>query len=221
MYEAKRAGASHAFYDATGHPRPEQVMLLGELRRAIELRELILHFMPKARLATGEVRSVEALLRWNHPVRGLVMPDEFIPPAQETSLIKPLTLYVVEEALRQCRPWEARRASRCRSLSTCPGGTCSTRPSRRTSNGCWSDPVGPERLQMEITEATMLTDPIRVEQVLGKLSKLGIRLSIDDFGVGYSSLSRLRELPINEIKIDRTFVSNMLADTSTPRSSAP
>ncbi len=210
MYDSKRDNASHTFYDEGSHEYDvTRLTLVAELRRAIAGRELLLHYQPKAALDSGEVRSVEALLRWAHPERGMVFPDSFIPIAQETGLIGPLTLYVVEEALRQGRQW--RDAGLDLSISV----NLSTRNllDRDFPNQVaallkrWG--MGPEWLELEVTESSMLANPTRAKAVLNELHDLGLRLSIDDFGTGYSSLSYLRQLPVDEIKIDRSFVMGM------------
>jgi diguanylate cyclase (GGDEF)-like protein/PAS domain S-box-containing protein len=210
MYDSKRDSASHTFYDEDSHEYDvTRLTLVAELRRAIASRELLLHYQPKAALESGEVRSVEALLRWAHPERGMVYPDSFIPIAQETGLIGPLTLYVIEEALRQGRQW--RDAGLDLSISV----NLSTRNllDRDFPNQVaalltrWG--MGPEWLELEVTESSMLANPTRAKAVLNELSELGLRLSIDDFGTGYSSLSYLRQLPVDEIKIDRSFVMGM------------
>jgi EAL domain-containing protein (putative c-di-GMP-specific phosphodiesterase class I) len=185
---------------------------MGELRQALDRREFVLHYQPQAALVDGEVRAVEALLRWNHPVRGLVAPDEFIPIAQQTALIKPLTLYVINEALQQCRAWldDGVRLAiavnlSARNLVDADLPTQVAGLLRR-----WN--VDAPLLQLEITESAMLTDPSRTKLILERLSSMGVRLSIDDFGTGYSSLASLRRMPVSEIKIDRSFVMNMDSD---------
>jgi diguanylate cyclase (GGDEF)-like protein/PAS domain S-box-containing protein len=213
MYHAKDEKSGSAFYDASrirhGTPR---VTLMGELRRALDRHELVLYYQPKAVLLDGEVHSVEALLRWQHPDRGLVGPDEFIPMAQQTGLIKPLTLYVIDAALRQCQAWltDGLRLAIAVNLSA-----------RNLVDGDFPDQVTgmlerweiePDLLEFEITESAMLTDPGRTRLILERLSSMGIRLSIDDFGTGYSSLAYLKRLPVNEIKVDRSFVMNMDED---------
>jgi diguanylate cyclase (GGDEF)-like protein/PAS domain S-box-containing protein len=210
MYSAKEEKTGWGFYDSSrSETDPARLTLVSELRRAIEERELVLYYQPKAALASGAVRSVEALLRWNHPTRGLVGPDEFIPLAQQTGLIKPLTFFVLDEALAQCRSWE---------LAGMPLGVAINVSIRnlldahfpelvRTLLDKWQ--VKPSMLELEITESTVLSDPVRTKRVLDKLSAMGVVLSIDDFGTGYSSLSYLSQLPVNEIKIDRSFVMNM------------
>jgi diguanylate cyclase (GGDEF)-like protein/PAS domain S-box-containing protein len=210
MYSAKDEKSGYVFYDGSrSESDPARLTLVGELRRAIEERELVLYYQPKASLSDGAVESAEALLRWNHPTRGLVGPDEFIPLAQQTGLIKPLTLYVLDEALGQCRAWQ---------LAGIKLGVAINISIRNLLDAHFPELVGtlldkwevdPGQLELEITESTVLSDPVRTKRVLDKLSAMGIVLSIDDFGTGYSSLSYLTQLPVNEIKIDRSFVMNM------------
>ncbi|HTW13195.1 MAG TPA: EAL domain-containing protein [Solirubrobacteraceae bacterium] len=210
MYDAKRDGATYMYYDDDAHDYDvSNLTLVAELRRAIADHELVLYYQPKAALASGDVTSVEALLRWEHPERGMVFPDSFIPIAQETSLVGPLTLYVIEEALRQARAWseEGLELSIAVNLST---RNLLDRGFPAQVAGLlrrWE--VEPEWLELEVTESSMLANPARAKAVLGELSALGIRLSIDDFGTGYSSLAYLRQLPVDEIKIDRSFVIGM------------
>jgi diguanylate cyclase len=213
MYHAKDEKAGWAFYDATriqhGAPR---LMLMGELRRALDRHELILHYQPKAILANGDVHSVEALLRWQHPDRGLVPPDEFIPMAQQTGLIKPLTLYVIDEALRQCRAWLSDGLTLAIAVNLSTRNLVDVNFPAQVAELLERWKVSPALLELEITESAMLSDPSRTKLVLEALSEMGIRLSIDDFGTGYSSLSYLKRLPVNEIKVDRSFVMNMAND---------
>jgi diguanylate cyclase (GGDEF)-like protein/PAS domain S-box-containing protein len=210
MYTAKRENSAYSFYDeAADDYDPSRLTLVAELRRAIEERELVLYYQPKAVLATGEVRSVEALLRWNHPQRGLVMPDDFIPVAQQTGLIKPLTLYVVDEALRQCAAWQEEGLTLSIAVNLSMRNLLDVEFPAHVERLLDRWGVDPGLLEFEITESTMIADPIRTKLILDRLSSMGIRLSIDDFGTGYSSLAYLKRLPVNEIKIDRSFVMNM------------
>ena len=210
MYHAKREKLGWAFYDTNCIPEgTDRLTIVGELRRALERRELVLHYQPKAFLAEGEVRSVEALLRWNHPDRGLVPPDDFIPVALQTGLIKPLTVYVIDEALKQCRAWqdEGVRLAIAVNLSTRSLVDADFPAHVAGLLERWN--VDPSLLEFEITESSMLADPARTRQILEQLAEMKIRLSIDDFGTGYSSLAYLKRLPVSEIKIDRSFVMNM------------
>jgi diguanylate cyclase (GGDEF)-like protein/PAS domain S-box-containing protein len=213
MYMAKSSDTSYAFYEASAdHCDPARLTLVGELRRAMERGELLLHYQPKAVLASGKVTSVEALLRWQHPERGLLPPDEFIPLAQQTGLIKPLTLYVVDEALRQCRDWQSAGIDLSVAVNLSMRNLLDVELPDQIEQLLARWELDPALLELEITESTMLADPLRTKAVLERLSAMGIRLSIDDFGTGYSSLAYLRRLPVDEIKIDRSFVINMTRD---------
>jgi EAL domain-containing protein (putative c-di-GMP-specific phosphodiesterase class I) len=185
--------------------------LISDLRQAIEDQELVLHYQPKIAVRSGRVVGVEALIRWHHPARGLMMPNEFIPVAKETSLIKELTLHVINEAGRQWRAWadEGRRLPIAVNLSMrdlvdpgFPGEVA-------TLLGKWRMPV--TMLKLEVTESSVVDDMKRTEDVLERLGAMGLRFSVDDFGTGYFSLAHLKRLPIDEIKIDRSFVSAMAA----------
>ncbi|MBV9803060.1 MAG: bifunctional diguanylate cyclase/phosphodiesterase, partial [Solirubrobacterales bacterium] len=213
MYHAKEEKSGWAFYDADvirhGAPR---VTLMGELRRALDQRELVLYYQPKAILTDGTVHAVEALLRWQHPQRGLVGPDEFIPMAQQTGLIKPLTQYVIDEALRQCRAWIQGGLTLAIAVNLSARSLVDGEFPVQVAGLLDRWGVSPALLEFEITESAMLTDPGRTRLILERLSEMGIRLSIDDFGTGYSSLAYLKRLPVNEIKVDRSFVMNMDQD---------
>jgi diguanylate cyclase (GGDEF)-like protein len=213
MYQSKDEKSGWAFYDAErvrhGSPR---MTLMSELRRALDCHELVLYYQPKAVLADGQVHSVEALLRWRHPERGLVPPDEFIPLAQQTGLIKPLTLYVIDDALRQCREWLEAGTELAIAVNLSARSLVDSGFPDQVAGLLERWDVDPALLQFEITESAMLTDPARTKQILEQLSAMGIRLSIDDFGTGYSSLAYLKRLPVSEIKVDRSFVMNMDED---------
>jgi diguanylate cyclase len=210
MYGAKEEKGGYAFYEKSRNESdPARLTLVSELRRAIEQRELVLYYQPKAQLANGSVQSVEALLRWNHPTRGLVGPDEFIPLAQQTGLIKPLTLYVLDEALSQCRAWQREGMTLSVAVNLSVRNLLDSEFPDQVKHLLKKRRVDPSLLELEITESTMLSDPVRTKRVLDKLSAMGVALSIDDFGTGYSSLAYLSQLPVNEIKIDRSFVMNM------------
>lgn len=212
MYVAKDTKLGHAFYDASVDTRAsKRLALIGELRRAIDEDELVLHYQPKLAVRSGRVLGVEALVRWQDPERGLVMPDEFIPAARETSIIKAVTQRVLELAARQWRAWadEGRSLPVAVNLSkrdlVDPGlpGEIAALLSR------WRMPA--TVLKLEVTEASIFNDPHSTEDVLERLGAMGLRLSVDDFGTGCASLASLRRLPIDEIKIDGSFVSAMSA----------
>jgi diguanylate cyclase (GGDEF)-like protein/PAS domain S-box-containing protein len=213
MYYAKVEKSGWAFYDSSRvRQDTARLTLMGELRGALDQRELVLYYQPKAVLADGEVHSVEALLRWNHRVRGLVPPDDFIPMAQQTGLIKPLTLYVIDEALRQCRLWQDDGLRLAIAVNLAARNLVDADFPSQVAGLLERWNVEPGLLEFEITESAMLTDPERTKLILEDLSAMGIRLSIDDFGTGYSSLASLRRLPVSEIKVDRCFVMNMDED---------
>jgi predicted signal transduction protein with EAL and GGDEF domain len=213
MYLAKDAHAGTAVYDSEQDANDaDRLALAAELRRAIEEEQLVLYYQPKAALASGLVVGVEALVRWEHPERGLVPPNDFIPVAERTGLIKPLSRYVLGVALRQCRDWNAEGRDLHVAVNlTIPDLLDLTLPDyiagllRETG-------VRPDQLELEITESTILADPFRVHQVLTRFNEMGIGLAIDDFGTGYSSLARLKHMPVDILKIDRSFVREVDLD---------
>ncbi|MEU7476246.1 EAL domain-containing protein [Lentzea sp. NPDC042327] len=213
MYAAKRDKSGVAVYDARLHERgASQLTAVTELRHAIDRGELFLHYQPKALADTGAVCGVEALARWQHPTRGLVRPDEFIPVAEENGLIEPLTRYVIDAALRQCRTWSD--AGWEVPVSVNVGAACLL---HTEFPGDVADLIKrhglPARLlTLEITESAIISDPDRAVDVLRGLTELGVRLSIDDFGTGYSSISYLRSMRVHEMKLDRSFVTHMCTD---------
>jgi EAL domain-containing protein (putative c-di-GMP-specific phosphodiesterase class I) len=151
-------------------------------------------------------------VRWEHPERGLVMPDDFIPLVQQTGLIKPLTRYVIDAALRQARAWSADGWDLSIAVNLSTRNLLDVEFPDQVAELLRRHGVDRGRLELEITESTMLEDPPRTRVILERLSEMGIRLSIDDFGTGYSSLAYLKRLPVDEIKIDRSFVMNMVED---------
>jgi diguanylate cyclase (GGDEF)-like protein len=215
MYLAKEARAGTAAYDSEQDMNDAaRLALAGELRRAIEEGELVLHFQPKAELETGCVVGVEALVRWQHPERGFIPPNEFVPIAERTGLIKPLSRYVVAAALRQCGAWRDAGLDLHVAVNlTIPDLLDLELPDLIGALLAETN-VRPDQLELEITETTILADPFRVRQVLARLNEMGLRLAIDDFGTGYSSLAYLRRLPVQAIKIDRSFVMDMCENAS-------
>jgi EAL domain-containing protein (putative c-di-GMP-specific phosphodiesterase class I) len=215
MYVAKGTGRGHAVYSAGEDPNDAgKLALLGELRRAISERELVVHYQPIIDPHTSSTTKVEALLRWQHPQHGLIPPAEFVPLAETTGLIAPLTRYVLDEVARQCGRWDenGRELDVSVNLST-----------RNLSEWDLVDSVrdilaerglDPRRITFEITESAVMADPEGTKQVLTRLAGLGARVAIDDFGAGFTSLSQLAHLPIDEIKIDRSFIADLLTDTS-------
>jgi diguanylate cyclase (GGDEF)-like protein len=213
MYAAKRGNFGVTVYapelDANS---PEQVNLYGELRRAIESGELRLHFQPKVNVCTGLLSGVEALVRWQHPDRGLVNPDQFIPVAERTGLIRPLGRWVMEAAVRQCRAWEDEGLAIEVAVNLAAYNLDEQGLSRSISELLARYAVPAQRLRVEITETTLMRDPDNARRVLDELRADGVHVSIDDFGTGYSSLAYLKRLPADELKIDRSFVQHMAID---------
>jgi diguanylate cyclase (GGDEF)-like protein len=215
MYVAKDAQAGTAPYDIEQDTNDAaKLALAGELRRAIEANELVAYFQPKADLESGRIVGAEALVRWQHPERGLIPPGEFVPIAERTGLIKPLTRSVLASALAACAAWnEAGHHLHVAVNLTIPDLLDLELPDRIAAL-LEETGVAPEQLELEITETTILADPFRVRQVLTRLNEMGLGLAIDDFGTGYSSLAYLKRLPVQTIKIDRSFVSGMCDDPS-------
>jgi EAL domain-containing protein (putative c-di-GMP-specific phosphodiesterase class I) len=188
---------------------PDRLALIGELRGALEREEIVLYYQPQMTLSTGGIMAVEALIRWQHPQRGLIPPDEFIPFVQETGLIKPLTHYVLDRALRQCRAWMDQGRPMKVAVNLAMRNLLDADLPVDVADLLKLNGVSTDLLVLEITESAVISDPLRTEAVLARLAKMGVRLSVDDFGTGYSSLTYLTRLPIDEIKIDRSFVTNM------------
>ena len=215
MYVAKDTNAGCELYDShTDMLAPGRLVMVAELRRALEERELILHYQPKVEMRSGRVSGVEALVRWNHPQRGLIPPDEFIPIAEKTDLIKSLTFYVLDEALRQCHSWQELGHPLSVAVNVSTRNLLEADFSVVVAELLEKWAVSPRLLELEITETAIVTDHFRCLAVLEQLSALGVRVSIDDFGTGYTSLAYLRRLPIEEVKVDRSFVTDMARSES-------
>ena len=210
MYVAKSGHLGAQLYETEQDRHSVQrLALAGELRRAIEHGELVLYYQPKVDVASGQVIGVEALCRWEHPSLGLIMPDEFVPMAEHTGLITPLTKNVLSLALRQVAEWQEQghRLSIAINLSARSFLDSQLLDDLPELLDGWG--VDPSLLELEITESMIVGDPERARGVLERLHRLGVTLAIDDFGTGYSSLAYLKQLPVDEIKIDKSFVVQM------------
>ena len=215
MYIAKREGETWAVYAPERDAyTPDRLALTADLRRAIADGDLLLHYQPKVDLATKRITGVEALVRWTHPARGPIPPDGFIPLAERTGLIAPLTRWVLGAALLQAGHW--RRAGLHLDMSINlsmvdlrdPGLPDALERLLR------AHAVPPTAVRLEVTESALMTDPACTQAVLVRLAALGVGLSVDDYGTGYSSLAYLKRLPVDELKIDRSFVRHMAADAA-------
>jgi diguanylate cyclase (GGDEF)-like protein/PAS domain S-box-containing protein len=213
MYTAKQSGCGHAVYSPEhDHYSPGRLALMGELRYAIEHDELVLHYQPKIDLQTSRVIGVEALVRWQHPHRGLIPPDEFVPLAEQTGLIKPLTLGVITAALRQLQIWHRDGLRLNMAVNLSAKNLQDPQLPDQVAELLQNAGASPEHLELEITESTIMADPARALDILTRLNRMGLVLTIDDFGTGYSSLGYLKRLPVSAIKIDKSFVRNMAED---------
>jgi diguanylate cyclase (GGDEF)-like protein/PAS domain S-box-containing protein len=213
MYLAKETGMAHAIY-ATELDRHDtaSLTLLSELPRGIRNRELVLHFQPKLDIKTRRLVGVEALTRWQHPTRGLIMPGEFVPAAEKTELIQPLAEYVLDEALGQLARWQSEGLSLDVAVNLSARNLHDPRLPEQIALLLRKWRLPAHRLTVEITESAIISDPSKITSVIRRLKALGLGVAIDDFGTGYTSLAYLARLPITQLKIDRAFVQNMRGD---------
>ena len=215
MYEAKREHASVRVYDAARDPySPDRLQRVGELRHAFEADELVLHYQPKVAVEDGSVTGVEALVRWEHPEHGLLPPAEFLPLAERTGLMGDLTRWVVDAALRQARAWQDAGIEVPIAINLGAANILDAALPDLVAERLAHWEVPGERLTCELSEHTVMADPRRAHEVLRRLRALGVRLSLDDFGTGHSSLAYLKRLPLDEVKIDRVFVAGIVGDVN-------
>ncbi|HEX8171371.1 MAG TPA: EAL domain-containing protein [Thermoanaerobaculia bacterium] len=213
MYAAKQRQSGYGFHRDDAEVRtPDQLALVVELRGAAERNELELHYQPKLHLRSGLVTRAEVLIRWNHPQRGVLGPGSFIPLAERTGLIRPITDWLLETAVRQCRVWQDAGAPIHVAVNISAKSLLDQALPSKVQGALDRWGVDPRFLKIEITESSIMADPAHALAILSMLQSMGVRLSVDDFGTGYSSLTHLRELPIDEIKVDKSFVMNMNAN---------
>jgi diguanylate cyclase len=215
MYVAKDTHAGFVLFDPSlDQHSPRRLALLGELRRAIDHQQLVLHYQPKVDAHTGQMLGVEALVRWQHPEYGLIPPNDFIPLAERTGLIGPLTHYVLDAALHQCREWRQAGHELAIAVNVSARSLLDLAFPDQVASllARWELPA--RLLVVEITESTIMTDPTHALEILGQLNAMGVQIAIDDFGTGYSSMAHLKTLPVHELKVDRSFVSHMTSSTS-------
>lgn len=213
MYLAKQHGHSCSVYDSANDPYNQQrLAILGGLRNAIEQNQLVLHYQPRISFQTAHATGVEALLRWHHPQLGLIPPDQFVPLAERTGLIHALSLWVLKASLDQCRAWHQAGLDLSVAVNLSPRNLHDPQLPEHIGEMLASRGLSAGSLELEITESVIMSDPVRAMEVLTELNRMGIRVFIDDFGNGYSSLGYLKKLPVFGIKIDKSFVIHMAAD---------
>ena len=213
MYQSKHRGrAAWTLYTGVTHAPLERLSLSTRLRRAVERGELELHYQPIVWTASGRLHSMEALIRWQDPDRGLVMPDEFIPAAEEMGLLEPIGAWVIQALAEQIAEWQAAGFEPRVSFNVSPRELHRPDFASELGERLRAAGVDPAILTMELTESATLREPERIGPLLHDLRALGLRLAIDDFGAGWSSLSRLRSLPVQTLKIDRSFLREIPDD---------
>ena len=213
MYAAKRAGRGCAVYrPEMSRQTADALALLAELRGAVGRSELILEYQPKVRAGDRALVGVEALVRWDHPVRGRIMPDAFIPLAERSGVIRLLTAWVLDTAIAQCRAWRQEGVDVAVAVNLSARDLDQEDLAESVAACLQRNSLEPSALELEVTESFLMADLTRAKEQLLALHSLGVRLAIDDFGTGMSSLSYLKNLPVDILKIDKAFVSGMLAD---------
>ncbi len=213
MYEAKRKQKGFSFY--TPDQDEYSISRLGlssELRDAINENQLMLEYQPMVDFKTGRIFCAEALVRWRHPEYGIIPPEEFIPTAEQTGVIRPMTLWVIDKALAQVAAWSRNSINLQISINLSVRSLQDRRLPGQVQKLVDRHRVNPKHVILEITESAIMSDPLTARRVMRRLSSMGFHLSIDDFGTGYSSLAYLKQLPVDEIKIDKSFVTQMDED---------
>ncbi|MEW6332379.1 MAG: EAL domain-containing protein [Pseudomonadota bacterium] len=213
MYVAKKNHHGYAVYQPElDMHSPRQLSLMSQIEEAMRREQLALYYQPKIRLRGGKVVGVEALIRWHHPAEGLIPPGEFIPQVERSTLIRPFTLWVIEHALMQCRQWQDADLPTRVAVNISARNLLDTELPDDVEKLLAKHRVMPEYLELEITESAIVADPERALDILTQLYERGVHISIDDFGTGYSSLAHLKKLPVSNLKIDASFVSDMTED---------
>jgi diguanylate cyclase (GGDEF)-like protein/PAS domain S-box-containing protein len=210
MYAAKRHGAGFEYYDVVDdHHTVRRLGMLSELRTALDNDSVALHYQPQVNLATGAVRSVEALVRWRHPIYGDVSPAEFVTLAEATDLIHPLTYWAIRRALADLTLWRKRGVELRVAINVSPRVLQDTEFPRRLSRLLQDSAVRAGEIELEITESAMLVDPERAKRIVKDLHGLGVAIAVDDYGTGFSSLGYLRDLRVHSLKLDKSFVVDL------------
>jgi diguanylate cyclase (GGDEF)-like protein len=215
MYDAKKNHTAIALYEAGRDEHSlRRLSLLSELRQAVQRDELVLHYQPNISIHTGRAAYAEALVRWNHPSHGLMQPDEFIPLAEQSGSIGALTKWVLRNAIQECAGWAARGTPMIVAVNLSPLDLFDSELPTYVSGLLSESSLPASWLVLEITETAIMRDPAYALKILRDLKGRGIRLSIDDFGTGYSSLAHLKRLPVDELKIDKSFVLNLTSQST-------
>jgi diguanylate cyclase (GGDEF)-like protein len=216
MYAAKSTHLGALLYrPGDGGNSAERLQLLGDLRNALGTTQLSVHYQPKVDLASGQVMGTEALLRWNHPERGNIPPNDFIPLAENTGLIQGLTRYVLEMVCSQMSEWDRLGTDFAHlpvSVNLSARNLLEPNFDEFLEDILASHLIEPERLELEVTESALIEDPVRSHQMMHKIAGLGVTLAVDDFGTGYTSMSQLEQMPLSTLKIDRSFTSRLADD---------
>ena len=211
MYAAKQRTSGHAIYSSKlDHYSPHRLTLMGELRQALQEEELILYYQPKVDLKSKKMNKAEALIRWQHPKHGLMRPVEFISLAERTGLITEVTKWMLNESVRQVLDWQQKGLEINLAVNISPACLLSSELPEIITGILGSNNLGGSVLTIEITETSIIKDPDLAYEILNRLKTLGADISIDDFGTGYSSMAHLKKLPVSEMKIDKSFVMDML-----------
>jgi diguanylate cyclase (GGDEF)-like protein len=213
LHQARQSGLSHVLYHASEDPyKPQRLALLGDFRRAVKAGELQLYCQPKADIVSGEIIGAEALVRWLHPERGLIVPDQFVPLIEPTDLIHLLTRFMLQAAISQCYSWKQQGFHVPLAVNLSARNLMEPDLAANLNYFLLAWGADPDWLGLELTESSLMKDPTASIAELERLSKMGFRLFIDDFGTGYSSLNYLMKLPVHVIKIDHGFTMRMTED---------
>lgn len=211
MYHAKEGQSGYRIYDEElNDGMVSHLVMQNEIRDAINNNELVLHYQPRIDFRNNTINGVEALVRWQHPKHGLLAPDKFIPQAEQSGLIKPLTYYVLRESLMQCAEWKARGMTLPVSVNISAINIQDPEFPGQVARLLEEIDVPASQLELELTETAVMAEPVRAVECIKKLHDLGLQVAVDDFGTGYSSMAYLKELLVARIKIDRSFVTDMI-----------
>lgn len=215
LYVAQNSNKGYALYDSSYDAHsPKQLTLMSELNQAIERGELELYYQPKVDLRENRVSGAEALVRWNHPRHGLLSPDQFVPLMERTRMIQSLTQWVMKEGMAQSARWDQEGLQICVSINLSAKDLNNPELPDLIAGLKGRTEVNPECMLLEITESSIMTNPETALEIINRIDQMGFHFSIDDYGTGYSSLSYLKRMPLKELKIDRSFVEDILTDES-------